>query len=434
MRKSLSLLGLAALTFPLQLAAATLTINGVTYDGPGSSQFNNIKVVQDKDSVVITTDPVVLLDYILPIADADNVANDYSPVFLLSGRSFSVASGDTAIGSVEARDSDTGATTAAITYSISNDPSGLFQISTAGVVSLISGAVFNNPGNNIYFVEVTANDNDTAGANNAVTFIRVEVTDGSAPANTPPVFAGGNVYVYSVADGHTGAVGNITATDAEGAVNYALSGNDAADFSISSAGAITFNQTPDHGSPADADANNVYNFNVVATDVGSPPLSLTSSLVSITVAAPAGGGGACGSLPAGVTLGATTNLAATGSQQRVSMPGSQVVSLPVTTTANSTFSGYFQITSTTGNSNVSREAWFSTCPGIADDISRNSGTTECHATGTSTTNVKFVQNGAGDFRTCGLDVNSTFYLNIKNVNCTSGSCDVYRNVYTKGTP
>lgn len=428
MRKLTSVLGLMAAVVPLQLTATTLTINGVTYDSPAGGQFSDVHVQQNKDHVVIVTNPPFLLDYVQPIDDSDNVANDYSPVFKLSTQNFSVASGDTAVGTVEAMDGDTGATTGIITYSLASNPSNLFQLTSAGVLSFASAAVYNAGGNNVYYVGVVADDNDSSGSNTGQTLVRVEVTDGSAPPNNAPVF-GSNTYAFTaINDGHTGNVGSVSATDADGDnVTYSLTGADSGLFTISSSGVVSLNA----GNPASHSTKPSYSFSAVASD----GTDTDTASITLSVNAPStGGGGSCGAPPANVEQIAAIDLANPGTQVRVSMPQGKVVSIPLNTTGNSSYSGQIAIASTTGNSGVQREVWLSTCPGINDDLSTNTTYTECHATGNTTTIVKFRQTGTGDFRTCGLDVNSTYYLNIKNVNCTTGQCDVYRAIYTKGTP
>lgn len=429
MKKLASYLGLGVLALPLQLSAVTLTINGVTYDGPSSGQFTNIQVLQDNGKVVITTTPQVLLDYTAPISDANTSTNDFSPVFRLSSQNFTAASGQTSVGNVEADDADRNGSNnppGTLSYSITTNPGSLFQITSAGVLSFVNPAPYNNPGTNVYFVGVRADDSDPAGSNTTDTVVRVEVTDGSAPANTAPTFSGSNNYAITVNDGHTGNVATITATDAETSVSYTLSGTDASAFSISASGVLTFNSPPVHATKSS------YAFNVVATDQGSPALATTSPLVNVTINAPSGGG-ACGATPANTVLGTGINFAQPGSQELIPMdPAFEITSIPFTSTSNTAYTGYFQITSTTGNSTVSREVWISECPGVADNLSKTV-LTECHGTGTSTTNVDFIQDGTGSFFSCGLQTNTQYYLNIKNVNC-SGTCNVYRNVYTNNQP
>src|SRR5439155_10460255 len=66
-------------------------------------------------------------------------------------------------------------------------------------------------------------------------------------------------------------------------VSFRISGGaDAAKFSITSAGVLTFTAAPDFENPADAGGDNVYNVIVTATDSGFPALSSTQS-ITVTV-------------------------------------------------------------------------------------------------------------------------------------------------------
>ena len=59
------------------------------------------------------------------------------------------------------------------------------------------------------------------------------------------------------------------ARDEEGGVTWSLTGTDRGDFAISADGVVTFVKTPNFEEPEDSGGDNVYEFNVVATDVQS---------------------------------------------------------------------------------------------------------------------------------------------------------------------
>ena len=60
---------------------------------------------------------------------------------------------------------------------------------------------------------------------------------------------------------------NISATGLEeGAITWSLSGDDADDFAVSSAGVLTFDPSPDYETPTDKDGNNLYSVTVEAPD------------------------------------------------------------------------------------------------------------------------------------------------------------------------
>ena len=132
--------------------------------------------------------------------------------------------------------------------------------------------------------------------------------------NLPPVITsdGGNTTVsLNVAENST-AVSTVSATDADAGqtITYSISGGaDAARFAIgSTSGVVTFAAAPDFEAPADADANNVYQVIVAATDNGNPPKSATQTL-TVTVTNAADNGILAVEQPAGTSLasGGTAN-------------------------------------------------------------------------------------------------------------------------------
>ena len=106
--------------------------------------------------------------------------------------------------------------------------------------------------------------------------------------NLPPVIIsdGGNSNVSVSMAENTLAVSTVGATDADAgqAITYSIAGGaDAARFAIgSSSGALTFVAAPNYEAPADANADNVYQVIVAATDNGNPPKSATQTF-TVTV-------------------------------------------------------------------------------------------------------------------------------------------------------
>ncbi|NYT39479.1 PQQ-dependent sugar dehydrogenase [Sphingomonas sp. R-74633] len=92
---------------------------------------------------------------------------------------------------------------------------------------------------------------------------------GSTPTPTPTNHAPGitSAATFSVVENSTAAVYQASATDSDGdAVTLSLSGTDAARFTISATGDVRFAATPNFEKPADADADNVYNLQLSASD------------------------------------------------------------------------------------------------------------------------------------------------------------------------
>jgi hypothetical protein len=109
---------------------------------------------------------------------------------------------------------------------------------------------------------------------------------GGGPVNGAPTITSPGT--ASVAEGATGTVYQATATDPDGnAATYSISGTDAARFTITAAGALSFVAPPDFEAPTDSDANNVYLVTLVASDgqlSAQIPLSITVTNVADSAA------------------------------------------------------------------------------------------------------------------------------------------------------
>ena len=108
------------------------------------------------------------------------------------------------------------------------------------------------------------------------------LTPPSSMTNAAPVITsngGGSAVTVSVAENQT-AVTTVVAMDADTGqtVTLALSGDDAALFSLSSSGELTFNTAPDYENPGSASGSNTYSVTVTATDDGTPEMSVMQTL------------------------------------------------------------------------------------------------------------------------------------------------------------
>lgn len=169
----------------------------------------------------------------------------------------------------------------AITYGIveADKDQGLFNIDSAtGEVTFISAPDFENPldgdTDNVYELTLMASDED----GNSVT-IDVAITVEDLDENKPVFISDTNV---EVVENSTGAVYLAVATD-QSAITYSLTKEDTDNdlFEIElSTGKVSFKTAPDYETPTDADANNVYEISVTATDQDG--LTATQS-VQITV-------------------------------------------------------------------------------------------------------------------------------------------------------
>ncbi len=139
---------------------------------------------------------------------------------------------------------------------------------------------------NTYSVTVRATDDDASDQKSTDYAVVVTVTD----VNEVPEFTGtpetaitldehdanDNYVVMDLAD--------YVARDEEGGVSWSLTGTDRHDFAINADGVVTFAATPDYEAPEDSGGDNVYEFNVVATDVQSGSSRRdVSTAVTVTV-------------------------------------------------------------------------------------------------------------------------------------------------------
>ena len=161
-----------------------------------------------------------------------------------------------------------------VTWSIARTDAARFSISVAGVLSFKSTPDYESPNDanndNVYEVTIRASDG------NLTSTLDVEIT--VTNVNESASITGPATVTY--AENATTTIATYSATDPEDdSVTWSIAGTDAARFSISSAGALSFNSAPDHESPNDANADNVYEVTIRASDG-----TLTSTLdVEITV-------------------------------------------------------------------------------------------------------------------------------------------------------
>ena len=169
-----------------------------------------------------------------------------------------------------------------ITWSLSGDDQGLFNIS-GGVLTFRSPPNFENPqdsgGNNVYNVTVTASRSGYGSGSRDVT---VRVTN----VNEPPMITGDRSPSY--AENRTDVVEMYTAADPEGdPISWDLPStahaDDRRDFDINSDGELEFEVSPDYEDPHDDDEDNDYLVTVRASDGngGSDSIDVTVTVTNI---------------------------------------------------------------------------------------------------------------------------------------------------------
>ena len=135
-------------------------------------------------------------------------------------------------------------------------------------------------------VSVTFNNSGrvTDGAGNVIAAVTASGTATAPVTNTAPVIAAGSETLTHPEN--IERVTTFTATDVDDGdtITWALTGTDAGDFTIGeTSGVLTFNTPPNYEDAQDADADNVYEVTVTATDNGDPNMSSEPLAVTVTV-------------------------------------------------------------------------------------------------------------------------------------------------------
>ena len=191
-----------------------------------------------------------------------------------------LSEGVTNVITVVASDQDAGSS---LTYSLV-DSSGLKDEallvidSSSGAITFITPPDFESP--------------TDVGTNNTIEF-SVAVSDGSLEVtqdlsfsitniNEAPSFSIASAQSYTENSGATISVSAVD-QDASTSLSYSLSGADAAQFSISTSGVVSFTSAPDYESPSDSGSNNIYNISVGVSDgTNSSSVTLVISLTDDT--------------------------------------------------------------------------------------------------------------------------------------------------------
>ena len=176
------------------------------------------------------------------------------------------------------------------TWSLEGDDAAAFDIdSDTGVLTFrqVLGSDplpdFESPADddsgNTYEIIVKATDDDSTPLSSSYA-VTVKVTN----VNEKPEFTGTPETAISYDEKKTENVADYNARDEEGPVTWSLTGTDRGDFAISTDGIVTFAATPNYEDAKDSNTDNVYTFNVVATDTqsGSTRRNATTS-VTVTV-------------------------------------------------------------------------------------------------------------------------------------------------------
>ncbi|MEE4192394.1 MAG: Ig-like domain-containing protein [Halieaceae bacterium] len=281
--------GLAINPFSIQAvdepANGTVVINpstgAYTYtpdaDFNGSDSFDVTVTDADGFTSTVTVNITVTAvdDPVTAAADTNTAAEGGSATTgnVLSNDSL----GDTPATVTGAVDDDGDALTLGVAFA--TDAGGSLTLNSDGSYSYTPPALGLVPAGGVtevftYTVEDADGDSDTA-------TLTITVSN----VNQDPVITSGAS--FSVPEGTT-AVGQVVATDSDGdTLNYALSGPDAALFTIDGSGNITFVGAPDFETPGDVGSDNTYNVTVSVND-GGPAVTqdLTINVTDVDEGAP----------------------------------------------------------------------------------------------------------------------------------------------------
>ena len=262
------------------VAVATYTLSGanaaeatLTLDGPDAGAFTisggvlNFKIPPDfetKTTYVVTIEAddgteMDSLDVTVTVTDVDEALTS------ISGPSNTdyAENGTADVATFTAMDPE-GAT---ISWTLEGADADVFDISSDGVLTFKSPPDFETK--TTYMITVNA----SAGTDMATHVVTVTVTN----VDEMPTIEG--VTTIDYAENGTGDVATFTAVDPEEAtITWSLAGADAAALDITD-GVLTFNESPDYETPADADTDNTYLVTVKASD----GTNMASHEVTVTV-------------------------------------------------------------------------------------------------------------------------------------------------------
>ncbi len=148
-----------------------------------------------------------------------------------------------------------------ITWGIEGTDAARFQISAAGELSFDSPPNYEKPRDankdNVYEVTVAASDGNLT----AKLDVEVNISNVNEAASI------GGLASVTYSENNTDTVAIYSATDSEGdGIAWSIEGMDAAQFSISEVGGLSFKSPPNYERPSDANRDNVYEVTVTSSD------------------------------------------------------------------------------------------------------------------------------------------------------------------------
>ncbi len=242
----------------------------------GEWSFELPDALADGNHVVTTTQTDLLGTESAPSAGLTITIDSTAPVFTSAGSATSINENSGAGQLVYTASAVDGGPANPLVFTLSGTDAAAFSIdSSTGAVTLIANP--NDEAKGSYSFDVTATDAAGNATTQTVT-LGVNDLDESSPVFTSGTTAasinensGPGQVVYTAVATDTADIDD--ATDTSAALSYAISGTDAAAFSIdSSTGAVTLTGNPDHETKAS------YSFDVTATDAAGNETTQTVAL------------------------------------------------------------------------------------------------------------------------------------------------------------
>ncbi|WP_419551800.1 SwmB domain-containing protein [Candidatus Poriferisodalis sp.] len=228
---------------------------GATYDHDTKDSYTVTVTATDSDGAIVTTVDIAVAD----IDEAPQITGPTSIDF--------VENGTGAVAAYGASDPEG----EAVTWQLAGPHGGAFELSASGVLTF--KAPPNYEDQNEYEVTLRASADGELGPQTATRDVTVTVTDFDEPADISFAATRGVTVTdnaLSVDENYLGALATFSASDPESKPGltheWSVGGTDQADFAITSAGVLSFANSPDHERPADSGRDNVYDITVNALD------------------------------------------------------------------------------------------------------------------------------------------------------------------------
>ena len=244
-----SVAGTDAARFSINEGGGLTFRSSPNYEAPNDANKDNLYEVTIRAS---DGDLMSTLDVEVTITDANESGSITGPASVNYPENATTTIATYAITDPEGND---------VTWSVAGTDAARFSISSSGELTFRSSPNYEAPNDvdkdNFYEVTIRASDGSLMSSLN----VEVTITDTNESGAIT-----GQASIDHPENG-TGIVATYSATDPDGdEVTWSIAGADAARFSISSSGELTFRSSPNYEAPNDANTDNVYEVTIRASD------------------------------------------------------------------------------------------------------------------------------------------------------------------------